>query len=571
MASGSSGREAATGQADVLGLAASAAALSDGTVRSVDLVSACLDRIAEAQPVLNAFRSARAEAALSEAESADRRIEHGERLPLLGVPVAIKDDMVLAGDPTRRGCAGSSPVERHDGEVARRLRKAGAIIVGKTNLPEFGQWPFTEGTFGRTRNPWNLDRTPGGSSGGSAGAVAAGAVPATLGRWCGVGAQPPHLYPSRRHQSPAGPGLDVARRRRVQRPHSFGPLARTVEDAALLLDAAQSNHSSSRDQPALPLESFAELARRSDPGRLRIGLPSRHRLRATHDLTGRRTSPLWRDATELLHRRSAARVVPSSGGRIGTSGWARVKADTASSSRSDSDNASGSSARRCSSRAAVTQFDNVESLTPSDRAIFTRDRCELNTNSTALGRNFSGFDGRPTEGSFLWPRRGETLALARPSLRGLTAQSVHEIRRPVRSERRSDPPAAQPMFRVGRPRVRLPPRGIAGGSSSPSGFACSADGPVAGRRSPLGIRRYLAALCQPVGSAPSAPIGASSTRTPLARPGRCRCAVHAPVGRVTDPMGSSGAPRWDLHHLAMRHHAGARSPLLLPGSSRRHP
>jgi amidase len=273
MANGSNGREAATEQPDVLGLAAATVALGDGAVRSADLVAACLDRIAETQPVLNAFRSVRADAALEEAAVADRRLERGERLPLLGVPVAIKDDMVLAGDATRRGCAGDFPVEADDGEAARRLRAAGAIIVGKTNLPEFGQWPFTEGTFGQTRNPWNLDRTPGGSSGGSAAAVAAGVVPAALGSdgagsvripagWTHlVGIKPQRGRISTWPDADAFNGLT-----------SFGPLARTVEDAALLLDAAQGNHPSDRDRPTPPPEPFAELARRGDPGRLRIGL-----------------------------------------------------------------------------------------------------------------------------------------------------------------------------------------------------------------------------------------------------------------------------------------------------------
>src|SRR5439155_23853820 len=106
----------------------------------------------------------------------------GERLPRLGVPVAVKDDTDVAGEPTAFGCAGQFPPKEHDAEVVRRLRAAGAVIVGKTNACELGQWPFTEGpAFGDTRNPWNLDHTPGGSSGGSAAAVAAGLVPAALG------------------------------------------------------------------------------------------------------------------------------------------------------------------------------------------------------------------------------------------------------------------------------------------------------------------------------------------------------------------------------------------------------
>jgi amidase len=158
-----------------LGLRAHADLLAAGGASSAELVDAALERIADAQPVLNAFRCLRADAARAEAAAADRRRADGDRSPLLGVPVAIKDDMDVAGETTPFGCAGDFTVKDADGELVRRLRAAGAIIVGKTTSPEFGQWPVTEGpAFGATRNPWDTDRTPGGSSGGSAAAVAAG-------------------------------------------------------------------------------------------------------------------------------------------------------------------------------------------------------------------------------------------------------------------------------------------------------------------------------------------------------------------------------------------------------------
>lgn len=144
------------------GLAAQARALREGEVTAAELVRVTLDRIDATQPTVNAFRRVRAEAALAEAEEADRRLERGERLPLLGVPVAIKDDTDLAGEPTAFGCAGVFPAKSEDGEAVRRLRAAGAIVVGKTNTCELGQWPFTEGpAFGATRNPWDLGHTPG--------------------------------------------------------------------------------------------------------------------------------------------------------------------------------------------------------------------------------------------------------------------------------------------------------------------------------------------------------------------------------------------------------------------------
>src|SRR5918996_3047964 len=153
------------------GLRGQADLLAEGQVSSRELVELSLERIASTQDTLRAFRCVRAEAAREEADIADRRRAGGERLPLLGVPVAIKDDMDLAGETTPFGCAGTFEPSREDGEVARCLRSAGAVIVGKTNTPEIGQWPFTEGpAFGATRNPWDLERSPGGSSGGSAAA-----------------------------------------------------------------------------------------------------------------------------------------------------------------------------------------------------------------------------------------------------------------------------------------------------------------------------------------------------------------------------------------------------------------
>ncbi|MEU0458679.1 amidase family protein, partial [Streptomyces sp. NPDC006129] len=159
------------------GLAETARALAAGEITSRALVERTLTRIEAAQGSVNAFRIVRAEAALAEADAADRELAAGGRKPLLGVPVAVKDDMDVAGEPTAFGCCGEFPPVAEDGEAVRRLRAAGAVIVGKTNTCEFGQWPFTEGpAFGATRNPWSAEHTPGGSSGGSAAAVAAGLV-----------------------------------------------------------------------------------------------------------------------------------------------------------------------------------------------------------------------------------------------------------------------------------------------------------------------------------------------------------------------------------------------------------
>ncbi|MFH9547989.1 amidase [Streptomyces sp. NPDC017435] len=253
------------------GLTATARALAEGEVSSRALVERTLARIEASQGTLNAFRIVRFEAALAEADAADRQLAAGKRGPLLGVPVAVKDDMDVAGEPTAFGCQGTHPAVTEDGEAVRRLRAAGAVIIGKTNTCELGQWPFTEGpAFGATRNPWSTEHTPGGSSGGSAAAVAAGLVPAALGS---DGAGSVRIPASWTHLVGIKP-----QRGRVStwpRGESFhgitvnGTLARTVADAALLLDAASGNHA---HDPHRPPAVDASAAAGRDPGRLRIAL-----------------------------------------------------------------------------------------------------------------------------------------------------------------------------------------------------------------------------------------------------------------------------------------------------------
>ncbi|MFJ4782069.1 amidase [Streptomyces sp. NPDC088794] len=253
------------------GLAESARALAAGEVTARTLVEQALARIEATQPTLNAFRIVRSRAALAEADAADKELAAGVRKPLLGVPVAVKDDTDVAGEPTAFGCAGEFPPAAQDGEAVRRLRAAGAIVIGKTNTCELGQWPFTEGpAFGATRNPWHPEHSPGGSSGGSAAAVAAGLVPAALGS---DGAGSVRIPASWTHLVGIKP-----QRGRIStwpRGESFqgitvnGTLARTVADAALLLDAASGNHA--RD-PHRPETINASEAAAREPGRLRIAL-----------------------------------------------------------------------------------------------------------------------------------------------------------------------------------------------------------------------------------------------------------------------------------------------------------
>jgi amidase len=257
-------------------LTESVAALAAGSMSSVDLTERALAHIAATQATLNAFRVVCAESARAAAAEADRRLAAGERLPLLGVPIAVKDDVDVAGEPTAFGCAGAFPAKTRDSEVVRRLRAAGAVIVGKTNAPEVGLYPFTEGAaFGATRNPWSHDHTPGGSSGGSAAAVAAGIVPAATGSdglgsvripaaWCGlVGVKPQRGRISTWPEPEAFNGLTC-----------IGPLTRTVADAALLLDVLSGPHPGDLHTPPAPSEPFALTAAR-DPGPLRIALSLR--------------------------------------------------------------------------------------------------------------------------------------------------------------------------------------------------------------------------------------------------------------------------------------------------------
>src|SRR3954468_20597077 len=162
------------------GLARHAELIAAGEVSSRALTELFLGRIERLDPVLNAFRVVLGERALQEADAADARRAEGR--PLNGVPIAIKDDLHIAGVSTAYGCDADPQPQPADSEVVARLRAAGAVILGKTHVPEMMATPFTESpTFGVTRNPWDPHRTSGGSSGGSATAVSSGLCRAALG------------------------------------------------------------------------------------------------------------------------------------------------------------------------------------------------------------------------------------------------------------------------------------------------------------------------------------------------------------------------------------------------------
>src|ERR1700757_118474 len=139
------------------GIARQASPIASGEVGSRELVEVLLRRIDALDGRLRAFRLVFAERALTEAAQADGRRGAGRARPLLGVPIAIKDDTDVAGEVTAHGSSAYAEPAREDAEIVRRLRAAGAVIIGKTNVPELTQWPFTESAaFGVTRNPWDL-------------------------------------------------------------------------------------------------------------------------------------------------------------------------------------------------------------------------------------------------------------------------------------------------------------------------------------------------------------------------------------------------------------------------------
>lgn len=217
------------------GAAAQARMLADGALTAPMLLEVYLQRIERLDSHLRAYRVVQFDRARAEAEAAQQRLDAGERLPLLGVPIAIKDDVDIAGEVTTYGSAGHGPAATSDAEVVRRLRAAGAVIIGKTNVPELMIMPFTESV------------ALGSDGGGSI------RIPCT---WCGLfGLKPQRDRISLEPHDGAWQGLSVN-----------GPIARSVMDAALLLDATTT-------VPGPEGEFVAAAARQ--PGRLRIALSTR--------------------------------------------------------------------------------------------------------------------------------------------------------------------------------------------------------------------------------------------------------------------------------------------------------
>ncbi|GAA0329427.1 Asp-tRNA(Asn)/Glu-tRNA(Gln) amidotransferase subunit GatA [Actinoallomurus spadix] len=250
--------------------------ISSGEASAVEVTQAHLDRIAAVEDSVKAFTHVDPETALAQARTVDERRAAGEALgPLAGVPIAHKDVFTTIDMPTT---ASSKILEGwrppYDATVTRRLREAGLVILGKTNMDEFAMGSSTENSaFGPTHNPWDLNKIPGGSSGGSSAAVAAYEAPLATGTDTGGSIRQPAAVTGLVGMKPTYGGSSryglIAFASSLDTP---GPLARTVLDAALLHEAFSGHDpmdSTSIDQPVPPV---VEAARRAEVGGLRVGV-----------------------------------------------------------------------------------------------------------------------------------------------------------------------------------------------------------------------------------------------------------------------------------------------------------
>ena len=255
------------------GVAETARLIVDGELTAREAVERCLQQISVRDKALNAFSVVLAAEARAEADALDAELAASgtPRGALHGVPVAIKEEIDVAGSVTTFGGAANSTPAAADAELVRRLRAAGAVIIGKTTMPEFGAFPYTESDDrGLTRNPWDPSRSPGGSSGGTAVAVATGMVPVGIGGDGGGSIRIPSAFCGLFGLKPQRGRVSTA-----PTPHLWwalgtaGPLARSVLDSAIVYDVIRGNVATDL-YTAGETGSFVEAAGR-DPGRLRIG------------------------------------------------------------------------------------------------------------------------------------------------------------------------------------------------------------------------------------------------------------------------------------------------------------
>jgi amidase len=246
-----------------------AALVRDGEVTALELADLALERIAEVEPAINAFVDVDADGARAAAAA----IAPGDARPLAGVPIGVKANRAVAGLRLTHGSTFTGDARAaHDHNVVRRLRAAGAVIVGTTTMPEWGILPVTEGRrSGPTRNPWDPSRTPGGSSGGSAAAVAAGAVPLAHGNDGGGSLRIPAACCGLVGLKPQRGRVSHAPEIGEQFLSQDGVLTRTVAETAALLDVLAGPEPGDSSWAPPHHEPFAATAAR-EPGRLRIAL-----------------------------------------------------------------------------------------------------------------------------------------------------------------------------------------------------------------------------------------------------------------------------------------------------------
>jgi amidase len=239
-------------------------------VSSVELVELYLERIAHIDPELSSYVTVRGDEALADARAAD---ESGDDAPFRGVPIAIKDLTATAGTRTTYSCRGfADNIPDFDTAAVRRMREAGFVLLGKTNTPEFGTIAFTESELnGSTRNPWDFERTPGGSSGGAAAALAAGLTPVAHGTDGGGSIRIPASCCGVFGLKPSRGRVSVAPFSSLEGLSTAGPIARSVADAGALLDVLAGYEPGDpwwAPPPERPFAAETELS----PGKLRIAV-----------------------------------------------------------------------------------------------------------------------------------------------------------------------------------------------------------------------------------------------------------------------------------------------------------